>query len=32
MFAKEDVLQAHFKFLAACPPPLFEPEKAQIDI
>ena len=23
MFVKEDVIQAHFKFLAACPAPVF---------
>ena len=32
MFMKEDVIQAHFKFLAACPAPEYEPEKPAANI
>lgn len=32
MFMKEDVIQAHLKFLSACPAPEFEPEKPFINI
>lgn len=32
MFMKEDVIQAHLKFLSACPAPEFEPEKPLINI
>lgn len=32
MFVKEDVIQAHFKFLAACPTPVFEPEPDTVNI
>lgn len=32
MFMKEEVAQAHFKFLTSCPPPVFEPEPGNVNI